>query len=196
MKRTRRILGEALIKLLQEYDLKDISIRQITDKADVAYSTFFRHFDSPEALLLSHLYDFINNLESKTRSLRDVSYRDQVSSVTRLLFQTFAEEPDLPRVLFQNFTAQPVLKAFKTEQIEFNLRVITRLKLQIVADCPPLDMVVHNIIVQLFGLIEWWIEKDMQLDPERMALYYIQMVLRPAFTQLIGYKNMLLLFDE
>ena len=52
IKRTRRILGEAFIDLLQKENFYTITIRDITEKADVAYSTFFRNFESKEELLL------------------------------------------------------------------------------------------------------------------------------------------------
>ena len=51
VKRTQRLLAEALISLTLEKGYDAVSIRDITERADVAYATFFRHHEDKEALL-------------------------------------------------------------------------------------------------------------------------------------------------
>jgi AcrR family transcriptional regulator len=51
--RTRRRLKEALLELIQERGYDEITIRDITERADVGRSTFYSHFDSKEDLLFS-----------------------------------------------------------------------------------------------------------------------------------------------
>ena len=42
--RTRRALQQALIALLQERELKDISVSELTARADVSRGTFYLHY--------------------------------------------------------------------------------------------------------------------------------------------------------
>src|SRR5215469_7530474 len=51
VKRTQRLLAEALISLTLEKGYDAVTIRDITERADVAYATFFRHYDHKDALL-------------------------------------------------------------------------------------------------------------------------------------------------
>jgi AcrR family transcriptional regulator len=49
--RSRRALWQALLALLQDHDWADISILMICEKADVARSTFYAHFQAKQDLL-------------------------------------------------------------------------------------------------------------------------------------------------
>ncbi|MET0238764.1 MAG: TetR/AcrR family transcriptional regulator [Sphingobium sp.] len=51
MQRSRRVLRDALLILLQEKPFDQITVREITARAKVGYATFFRHFASKDALL-------------------------------------------------------------------------------------------------------------------------------------------------
>ena len=52
VKRTRRLLRDALVSLILEKDFASITIREITERAGVAYITFFRQFESIDQLLM------------------------------------------------------------------------------------------------------------------------------------------------
>jgi AcrR family transcriptional regulator len=49
--RTRRMLWEALLALLQTHDWAEISVQMICDRGDVARSTFYAHFPTKQDLL-------------------------------------------------------------------------------------------------------------------------------------------------
>jgi AcrR family transcriptional regulator len=51
VRRSRRTLWEALLALLHERDWADISVQMICDRADVARSTFYAHFQTKQDLL-------------------------------------------------------------------------------------------------------------------------------------------------
>lgn len=53
VRRTRRILAEALIGLILERGYERITVQDILDRADIGRSTFYAHFRDKEALLLS-----------------------------------------------------------------------------------------------------------------------------------------------
>jgi len=53
VRRTRRILIEALIALILEKGYSKITVQDILDRADVGRSTFYDHFRDREALLVA-----------------------------------------------------------------------------------------------------------------------------------------------
>jgi AcrR family transcriptional regulator len=55
--RSRRMLWQALLALLQYHDWADISILMICEKADVARSTFYAHFPTKQDLLDAGIAD-------------------------------------------------------------------------------------------------------------------------------------------
>ncbi|MDJ0755190.1 MAG: TetR/AcrR family transcriptional regulator [Ardenticatenaceae bacterium] len=58
VRRTRRWLQKALVDLLREKSFSEISITDMTKQADLARVTFYQHFESKEALLLTLVSDF------------------------------------------------------------------------------------------------------------------------------------------
>jgi AcrR family transcriptional regulator len=53
VRRTERQLHQSLASLIHEKDYEAIVVKEILDRADVARSTFYTHFDGKEDLLLS-----------------------------------------------------------------------------------------------------------------------------------------------
>lgn len=49
--RSKRLLGQALMALLQDHDWGEVNVQMICDKADVARSTFYAHFPTKQDLL-------------------------------------------------------------------------------------------------------------------------------------------------
>lgn len=66
VRRTRRLLKEALLELLAERDYDAITVQEIADRADVGRSTFYAHFESKEDLLFAgvdrHLMAFVEEV--------------------------------------------------------------------------------------------------------------------------------------
>ena len=55
VKRTRNLLGNALLELVQEKKFEQITIQDITDRADLNRATFYLHYGSKEELLANSL---------------------------------------------------------------------------------------------------------------------------------------------
>ena len=65
VRRTRKSLEDALIALTLEKEYEEITIQEITERADVGYRTFFRHYADKDDLLR-------DVLESTTMELREL----------------------------------------------------------------------------------------------------------------------------
>lgn len=72
---TRRVLVEAALSLLDERGVEGLTVRAVTERADLGHGTFYHHFPSTEALLA----------EALEHSLRELS---------REMEQGFADAPD------------------------------------------------------------------------------------------------------
>ena len=57
VKRTRQLLQQAMIELVQEQSISSISIQDITERATVNRATFYAHFEDKYALMDSILRD-------------------------------------------------------------------------------------------------------------------------------------------
>lgn len=60
VKRTRRLLQNAFAELLAAKDFDDITVQDITDRAEVNRATFYAHFEDKFALLDYHVQERLN----------------------------------------------------------------------------------------------------------------------------------------
>ncbi|MEL6272769.1 MAG: TetR/AcrR family transcriptional regulator, partial [Chloroflexota bacterium] len=62
VRRTRKLLQDALIRLLRRKRLAKIQIKEIVEEADVARTTFYQHFETKEQLLFSLIADLFEKI--------------------------------------------------------------------------------------------------------------------------------------
>lgn len=67
IKRTRRELENALIRLLKKKNIQNISVKELAEEADITRATFYQHYNNPYDMLaemqkkiLEHIQEIIN----------------------------------------------------------------------------------------------------------------------------------------
>jgi len=66
-KRTRAWLLETLLELIEKKDYSEISITELTEKADIARQTFYRNYDSMDDILLSKMDEILDEYMEKVQ---------------------------------------------------------------------------------------------------------------------------------
>src|SRR5688500_8904588 len=102
VRRTRRLLREALVSLILEKDFASISIKEITERAEVAYITFFRHFESLDQLLMEALEEGLAELLIHIETLAKRSETSALEMEGRLIFEYIQQRADLFSILFKS----------------------------------------------------------------------------------------------
>jgi AcrR family transcriptional regulator len=64
-RRTRAWLLETLLKLLENKKYSEITVTELTEKADIARQTFYRNYDSMDDILLSRLNEIVDEYLAK-----------------------------------------------------------------------------------------------------------------------------------
>ncbi|MDD6074941.1 MAG: TetR/AcrR family transcriptional regulator, partial [Clostridium sp.] len=65
VRKTRRILRECLTRLLKEKKIQDITVRELTDMADINRGTFYLHYKD--------VFDLLEQIEQElTEELEDI----------------------------------------------------------------------------------------------------------------------------
>ncbi|HMB20616.1 MAG TPA: TetR family transcriptional regulator [Spirochaetota bacterium] len=85
-KRTRAWLLETLLELIEEKEYSEISITELTEKADIARQTFYRNYDSMDDILLYKMDEILDeyfkkvqkNLETKNDPYFDFEVKQLV----------------------------------------------------------------------------------------------------------------------
>src|SRR5258708_36443806 len=166
VRRTRRMLRDALVSLILERGLASISIKEITERADVAYITFFRHYESPDQLLMDVLDEGLVELMGYIETLAKQSETSALETEGRLIFEYIEKKADLFRILFKS---QSVTRVHK--------KVVQNIAAIFQKSCLPLArsgnqtttaILSNHIATSLLALIEWWFANNMNPTPSQM----------------------------
>ncbi len=160
IRRTRRDLRKALQDLLLSMPFDQITIRDIAAKADVAYTTFFRHYPSKEALLADVAQDEAARLLNA--SWPQLNASDPYASCLALCRHVADNRPVWLALLCGG--ADSVVRAALIEQTLGRSR-----------DWPPAhEWLPHDIGTKLtigviVDLLAWWLSQTEADPPERIA---------------------------
>jgi len=179
VRRTQKLLGDALIALALEKEYEAITIQEITDRADVGYRTFFRHYSDKDELLkdvLSTIRDEMRELMAppSIESLTDPNGQVADFLEGAILFRHVQKNSDLYRVLlFSNRGLVQPLKAFAIQELKANYAPLLDTDI-------PFDIIANHIISGMITLLRWWLENDMCHSPEEMGQYASGLIFQPT----------------
>jgi len=178
VRRTRKLLADALITLILEKGYDAITIKDITDHADVAHATFYRHYRDKDELLMQKLGEIVEEITGFTRepSLQD--------SEGYLIFKHAQENHVLSRILLGSPGALRVRQTIQKTIADDLLNT-----------CPPIhspentlipgEVAAYHIAGSLLQLIEWWLNHDMPYPPHRMGKIYDHLIKNTTFDTML-----------
>ncbi|MCB0103237.1 MAG: TetR/AcrR family transcriptional regulator C-terminal domain-containing protein, partial [Anaerolineales bacterium] len=163
VKRTRRLLRDALVSLILKKDFASITIREVTERAEVAYITFYRHYESLDQLLMEVLDEGLTELMIHIETLAKQSDTSALETEGRLIFEYIEQKADLFRILLKSQSVTRIRK-----------KVVSNISAIFQKSCVPLErlgnqvtinMASNHIATSLLSLIEWWLENNMKPSP-------------------------------
>ena len=175
VRKTRRSLREALVSLILEKNYASVSIKEITTRADVAYITFFRHFESIDQLLMEVLDDGLSDLIRQIDASAAQAGAPNPEAEGKYIFEYIEQKSDLFRILFKSQNVIPLRK-----------KVIANLSAIYQKSCGPLHnrrsqvpitVAGNHIATSLLALIEWWLDNKMTLAPSQMGKIYKSLII-------------------
>jgi AcrR family transcriptional regulator len=164
VRRTRRLLQEALVALIVERGYERVTVQDVLDRADVGRSTFYAHFRDKEALFGSCFDD-----------LRD-SLQHELDALTPGL-----PPPDPGRpvgVIFEHaYRNRPVYQAvcgrrgdnLISRHLHDLVVGLLREHLSAVGTRLPAEVVAEYHANALLGVLVWWVRQDFPYGPDEIA---------------------------
>jgi AcrR family transcriptional regulator len=170
VRRTYKFLADALVALALEKGYDAVTIRDITDQADISYSTFFRHFPDKDSLLMSMMQTVIADL-------RDLLQHQQSASESgTILFRHVAENNNLYRVLLGGLNSSAIVQRVQGLITAEYLRDLDGK----VEGSIPKEIAANHVAASALALVKWWLDNDMPYSPERMGDIYQVLVMQPV----------------
>jgi AcrR family transcriptional regulator len=175
VRRTRRLLREALASLMLEKDFASISIKEITERAEAAYITFFRHFESLDQLLMEILDEGLGELQDHIEMLAKQSETSALETEGRLIFEYIGQKADLFRILFKSQSVTRVRK----KMVRNIAAIFEKSCLPLARSGNPTATAIlsNHIATSLLALIEWWIDNNMKPASAKMGKVYKSLII-------------------
>lgn len=168
--RTRRLLAEALVELVNEQRYENITIRDITDRADIGYATFFRHYESKDILMLEVVTGIVSELESFQASHDE----DYFTREGRYFFQHVAANAALYRNILDNAAFARKLR----ERVAIIvLGHLTNRADEIQTPHIPTEIAAQHMASSVLGLMDWWLFNRQPYTVDQMAEFYARLVI-------------------
>jgi AcrR family transcriptional regulator len=182
--RTRRLLGQALLELVQEQSFDTITIRDITERADIGYATFFRHYDSKEELLAEQMEGIIRQIEDLAGEQTDDYFRREGT----LLYNHARENELLYRGLLGGQVNARVIRRLRDALIKvIRPHIMGHIEGHIQAEelLIPLDLAVNHVAASALEMVAWWLENDMPYTPDDMGGYYERLIIQATWQAIL-----------
>ncbi len=181
VRRTQKLLRQALISLALEKGYRAVTIQEVTERADVGYRTFFRHYGGLDALLQDVAQNVLDELGGRLALYQPVSDVDALTEKGAALFAYIRRHAPLFRVLLLDDSAPFVLSPVIAEtrhQVENTLSILQGGRF-------PIPLVANHLVTATFGLMRWYLENDLPETPQRMGEIFAELIVQPTW-QAVG----------
>lgn len=165
--RTQRKLKTALLDLLKEKDLQDLTITEVARRADCNRVTFYSHYKDLNTLLAAIIDDYLNGLvEYFRKGFQDLS---RFSSTDVQRHMPIFEYIYQNQFIFSLIIKGEVLPGSQNQFCESLVRISSselRLEEESDIEIPPLN---YFLTYGSLGFFIYWIKEDFKEAPETMA---------------------------
>ena len=183
VRRTRRILADALVALILEKAYERITVQDILNRADVGRSTFYAHYRDKDALLLAGFADMGEELRSDLAARKPGTPPDPTSPVGAVFDHAYNN-----RRVFQAMCGRQggtVVHRHLHRLIGDLLRDHLRPHLSAAGWDLPVDVVAEFATSAALGLLTWWVNHDYPHSPGRLTEMYRRLA-APGIVRALG----------
>jgi AcrR family transcriptional regulator len=173
IRRTCERLGSALVTLIQEKPIDDVTVQEVLDRASVGRSTFYLHYRDKDDLLLSQFEKFLETMSTALSIRKEESHR--VVPVAEL-FAHIGDQKKLYRTLADSGRLNEffdLAQGYFARGIEQRLTESKRL-----SNLPQRELGARASALagSVLSLLRWWLDRGAKESPHAMDELFHRMV--------------------
>ncbi|THF73052.1 TetR/AcrR family transcriptional regulator [Cohnella fermenti] len=167
VRRTHKLLWEALLKLLETYPYDSLTVQQICEEAMVHRTTFYNHFEDKDHLLkygLRQIDDLFGKRSIRERLLHPVRTAEEIIEKNKLApLMASPTDGTLSRILYKQGMEglKKDLRELEESGVKFPL---------------PLDVIASFYSGARLSLCAWWMENGRKESADQMDEYLRQLI--------------------
>ncbi len=179
--RTQKLLGEALIAEAREKGYKNVTIQDVTKRADVGYRTYFRHYTGLDELLISvaqdRLDEFYEILDLPLPGELIDDPVDYFHKVGDTLFDHVEQNQNIFRFLLLDDSLRFVLDPVMNRACQKAEILLSGLPQENISA----GVAANHIISSVFSLMRWWLENDLRHSSQKMGAIFTDLIIKPTW---------------
>ncbi|WNC16998.1 TetR/AcrR family transcriptional regulator [Brevibacillus brevis] len=161
--KSQEAIKKALLELMSEKNLDDITIQEIADRANVNRATVYLHYMDKFDLLDKIIEEHMNKLRELCRSASDLTFQEG----NYVWFDYFEKN-------FLFFSTMLTTKSAATFRSRFLELVVQEYKVEVDVTNGKNQGIREDVLLQFFGAavvgaVEWWILNGMPVPSRLMA---------------------------
>lgn len=169
VRRTRTLLRQAFIELVNSQEYESITVRDITKKAQVGYKTFYRHYEGKDALLQTLVNEIRDEFQQHLLPPSD----ERAPHENTLTTLTFIENhQQLFLMLLNSSAADQLLNMATAFALEEGKQTFHSPHI-------PDALMAHHFASSMISLFRWWLESGPAHTKEEMVAYIHQLLILP-----------------
>ena len=162
---SKQLLKAGLLKLLQKKHISKISVSELCQEAEINRTTFYRHYETPNDILMEIASDYIKefrNFSSSTNISHDLY--NEIAQLCRFLYA----HADMAKLLIRNNTNDGITKIFQELCDDFvgKRKILYK---GVPVDDDTLYLFSSFFSVGMYTLISQWLIEDIAKTPEEIA---------------------------
>lgn len=172
IKKTQRSLQEALLALINEKGFDAISVKDLTEQAEINRATFYRHYLDKYDLLDKNIDNMLLDLGNTVipKNMNEIIGKDgEPSPMYVKLFEFIFENASF----FRTMMSKNGISSFQYRLIvimkDYINMAIDEFQQQQNSMHTQKEIVINYITYAIIGLINYWLESDMKYSPQHMA---------------------------
>ncbi|GCF10139.1 TetR/AcrR family transcriptional regulator [Dictyobacter arantiisoli] len=176
VRRTRKLLQQALIEGTVEKGFAALTVRDITRRAMVNRSTFYRHYLDKYDLLEQHLNEIYEVLE-EGRFIGEGRHEGIIDEGIIELFKQIQQFPDFYRVMLSAQADAFLSQRFRQQTQQRVLAYFHQTFPEAASDpdTPPLDLKFTTVASAGCSALGWWLEQERPSTPEQFVHWLRQL---------------------
>lgn len=177
VRRTRKLLWEALLDLMMEKEFETITVKELCDRAMVHRTTFYSHYQDKYDLLEQGIQAMYNELASMWPSPEEALAQFEWHTPPKSFIHIYKHTAENHN-FYHRMLCRPGISTFRKQLRQYFLEYAqARFQSFAFPNSPvPAQPILYFIVGAMLELVTWWVESECPHTPEEMALYSSRLI--------------------
>ncbi len=175
IRRTKKLLKQALAQLMDEKDFKDITVKDITERADLNRGTFYLHYTDTYDILNKIEDEILGNIQNMIdQNIEKTNASDSVIPALKPIAEYIMENADICRCLISNKASVDFIEKFQNLIYDNCSDIIKRR--HNVKNSKQNEFYLSFITLGIIGMVKKWLETKPMASAEEIVVFVDQIM--------------------